>query len=242
MFHRVCLAPLRDSGCGGRMTERKAKPGGTSMAVVFPAQIMSRADHELLKGKLDAIRQACATFATASNLQALGSLAASTLAQLFPGYGSILLARVSGNYSTVASAGIDLDPGILNASAFNSIVRVAGESEPISRRAIYIPEIGKQDIWLASKFDRVGAHGEFDEGAHEFELGTIIESGLKFDQISLANTGTTSVAVCPVMRYKHTDPVGSVVLIGEGFSNPPVDLIALIEFADALAVPLESKK
>lgn len=240
----IAMAGGPGGGGFGGGGHRVSKPFGKSMERIDPFTLLSGAQQEMLKAKQGLINDAIGLkiFESAPNLNQLVNHIDVLVKQLFPNAGSLLLARKNGDYVVVSRQDVGFDPGKLNLSAANSVVRAAGEVAAIDRRTIYLPDLDQPDIFLASEFDTIAGKDDSAYNKHRVEIGTIDESGLVMDLISLKRNGVKSLAVAPILEYKQEDPVGAIILIGEpSFLDPFVDLIALRLVADQVARPLKRK-
>jgi len=230
-------------GRGGEI----AKPHGRTMRLI--ENITGRlgdGEMKMLEAKQTILRVASRTKAleSASTLQELCLNVDNLILQIFPQASSIILVKRSNNYEPLSLQKIDFDETLLNFSANNSVVRVAGEAEPIERRTIYLPDVPnleRGEIVLGAKFERVDG-ANLTPRSHHLEIGTLKESGLNFDMISLLKkeVALKSLAVAPILDFYQEPPFGAIVLVGKtGFLNPYVDLVPLRDLADMVGRPLK---
>lgn len=183
--------------------------------------------------------------AASPNLETLAQRVMEEMKLLFDPKGEIgvslvLLLNQQNGYQPLIQNGPSLDLVKLNPSGQRSIVRSAGEAEPINRGILYIPDTTQVDYYLATKQKMYNREAQaYEARQHQLYMGELPKGIRKeIDRASLL--AAQALAVCPIFEISYKKPIGALILAGpKGFIDAEVDLIPLRILADQIATPLK---
>ena len=193
------------------------KPHGGSMFFKDPYSVICSNERQLLMAKKGVLQNLgrSDSLSNAKDVEQFSLHFHKTIKIIFPDSNSILLVKKVEQYTPVSYSEKAIDPTKIDFSSSKSILRAAGDIEPSERRAIYIPDVNGQYIFLASKLDTIIGNDIINDLVN-IEEGTIKDSGLKFDLDTFKKySSIESLAVSPIFEYSHLPPLGSIVLYGK---------------------------
>jgi hypothetical protein len=183
--------------------------------------------------------------ASSPDLEILSKRIVEEMALLFDpkgdkGISMVLLQNQGAIYRPLIQIGPTFDLAKLDPSGKRSLVRSAGEVEPLNRGILYIPDTSRQDYYLATKQQIYNREARGIEARqHQLYMGEL-PKGLRNEIDRASLRAAPALVACPILEISYKKPVGSLVLAGpKDFLDAEVDLIPLRTLADQIAATLQ---